>query len=109
MRHLSRTQGVNIGWLHDLYKKELFNVMYSRTEAQCADVFTKCFKDLPKWEQAYRMIGMRQPGEKPEMPPTPGPRPPEVAEAKAKAKARAKEAKARAKAGGYGGASAVPL
>ena len=67
---------MNIGWLHDLYKKELFNVMYSRTEAQCADVFTKCFKDLPKWEQAYRMIGMRRPGEQPELPPTPGPRPP---------------------------------
>ena len=99
MRHLSRTQGINIGWLHDLYKKELFNVMYSRTEAQCADVFTKCFKDLPKWEQAYRMIGMRRPGEPPVMPPTPGPRPP-VPEAVAKAKA---EAKARAKARKAGG------
>ena len=97
MRHLSSTQGINIGWLHDLYKKELFNVMYSRTEAQCADVFTKCFKDLPKWEQAYRMIGMRRPGEPPEMPPTPGPRPPvppAVAKAKAEAKARAKARKA---------------
>ena len=74
MRHLSRTQGVIIGWLRDLYKKNLFNVMYSRTESQCADVFTKCFKDLPKWEQAYRMIGMRKPGEQPSFPPTPGPR-----------------------------------
>ena len=64
-------QGVNIGWLHDLYKKELFNVMHSRTEAQCADVFTKSFKDLPKLEQAYRMIGMRKPGEQPRLPSNP--------------------------------------
>ena len=67
---------MNINWLHDLYKNNLFNVMYSRTESLCADVFTKCFKDLPKWEQAYRMIGMHKPGEKPVLPPALGPRPP---------------------------------
>ena len=41
----------------------------------CADVFTKIFKDLLKWQLAYRMIGIRKPGEKPEMPPDVGARP----------------------------------
>ena len=76
MRHISRTQGVNIGWLHDLYDKKLFSMIYSRTESMCADVFTKTFKDLPKWQLAYRMIGIRKPGDMPEMPPEVGARPP---------------------------------
>ena len=48
MIHMSRTQGVNVSWLHDIYKKKTFGVIYSRTEAQCADVFTKGFRELPK-------------------------------------------------------------
>ena len=76
MRHISRTQGVNIGWLHYLYDKKLFSMIYSRTESMCADVFTKTFKDLPKWQLAYRMIGIRKPGDSPELPPEVGARPP---------------------------------
>ena len=69
MRHISRTQGVDIGWLHDLYDKKLFSMVYSRTESMCADVFTKTCKYLPKWQLAYRMIGIRKPGDSPELPP----------------------------------------
>ena len=75
MRHLSRTHGVHVNWLHDLYRRKVFGVIYSRTEAQCADVFTKAFRDLPKWQQAYRFIGIRRPSTRLEMPPEPGPRP----------------------------------
>ncbi len=75
MRHLVRTQGVNVSWLHDLYLKKVFGVVYSRTEAQCADVFTKTFSELPKWQQAVRLIGIAKPDAPPYVPPEPGPLP----------------------------------
>ena len=84
MRHLLRTQGVSVAWLHDLYAKKTFGVVYSRTEAQCADEFTKTFRELPKWQQAIRLIGIGRPGTACVMPPEPGPRP-ETMEKKAKA------------------------
>ena len=75
MRHMSRTQGVNVQWLHDLYKKKTFGVVYTRTEAQCADIFTKTFCELPKWQQAVRLIAIGRPEGKLDLPPEPGPRP----------------------------------
>ena len=75
MRHISRTQGASIGWAHDIYEKKLFSMFYSRTESMCADVFTKTSADLPKWQLAYRMTGIRRPGDDPEMPPEVGARP----------------------------------
>ena len=57
--------------------------MYTRTEAQCADVFTKPFRELPKWLQAIRMIGIGKPGGKQCLPPEPGPRPETVEKKKA--------------------------
>ena len=39
MRHLSRTHGVNVSWLHDLYAEQAFGVIFTRTEAQCADLW----------------------------------------------------------------------
>ncbi|MDA8582809.1 Ty1/Copia family ribonuclease HI [bacterium] len=75
MRHISRTHGVNIGWLHDLYRRQLFGLTYSRTEAMCADIFTKTFRELPKWLHAIKLIGIRPSGTLPAAPPEPGPRP----------------------------------
>ena len=48
MRHLTRTHGVHVSWLHDLWKRNIFGVTNTRTEAQCADVFTKTFGDIVK-------------------------------------------------------------
>ena len=75
MRHISRTHGVNIGWLHDLFQRRIFGITYSRTEAMAADIFTKTFKELPKWQHAIKLIGIRPSGSRPEKPPEPGPRP----------------------------------
>ena len=47
----------------------------SRTDAQCADMFTKPFRELPKWQQAIRFIGIGTPGSKLCMPRKPGPWP----------------------------------
>ena len=72
MRHITRTHGVNIQWLHDLYKKGEFRAIYTSSESQCADIFTKSFKDVPKWKQAVDNIGVAPPGAKIAMPPKPG-------------------------------------
>ena len=72
MRHITRTHGVNIQWLHDLYKKGEFRAIYTSSESQCADIFTKSFKDVPKWKQAVDNIGVAPPGAKITMPPKPG-------------------------------------
>ena len=82
MRHLSRTQGLNVSWLHDLFSKNAFGVIYTRTEAQCADIFTKTVRELPKWQQAIRLIGIGKPNAKLALPPEPGPRPESLAKKK---------------------------
>ena len=76
MRHMSRTHGVNVMWLHDLYHKGIFGMTYTRTEAQCADIFTKTFSTKVKWLEAIDLVGIRAPGSPPKLPPEPGPRPP---------------------------------
>ena len=76
MRHISRTHGVNVQWLHDVYNKGLLNMVYTRTEAQLADVFTKTFRDPLKYASAVRDIGIAKKGSAITLPPTPGPRPP---------------------------------
>ena len=76
MRHISRTHGVNIQWPHDVYTKGDMNMIYTRTEAQCADIFIKNFRDVQKWHKAVQDIGVAPKGTPPSMPPEPGPRPP---------------------------------
>ena len=76
MRHISRTHGVNVQWLHDVYNKGLLNMMYTRTEAQLADVFTKTFRDPLKYASAVQDIGIARKGSVVTLPPTPGPRAP---------------------------------
>ena len=51
-------------------------MIYTRTEAQCADIFTKNFRDVHKWHKAVQDIGVAPKGTPPSMPPEPGPRPP---------------------------------
>lgn len=75
MGHLGRTHGAHADWIHDLYKRKLFGVVYTRTESQCADVFIKAFRGLPKLQQPYRLIGIGRPDVVLKHPPEPGPRP----------------------------------
>ena len=45
MRHISRTHGVNIQWLHDAYQRQLFGMKIAKTDEQVADIFTKHFRE----------------------------------------------------------------
>ena len=90
MRHITRTHGVNVSWLHDLYTKGMFQMMYTRTESQCADIFAKTFRDAAKWSEAVRMIGVAPPEAAVEPPPTPGRRPDPPAKAESPTRPAAK-------------------
>ena len=58
MRHISRTHGVNVAWLHDCYVKNKFGMTYQKTDGQSADIFTKAFRDAEKWKNALNLIGV---------------------------------------------------
>ena len=90
MRHLTRTHGVHVSWLHDLWERKIFGVTYTRTEAQCADVFTKTFGDVVKWQGAIELIGMAPGGTPPIPTPEPGPRPEKDNKSSTKTEAKAK-------------------
>ena len=58
MRHISRTHGVNVAWLHDCYVTNKFGMIYQKTDGQSADIFTKAFRDAEKWKHACDLIGV---------------------------------------------------
>ena len=45
-----------------IYTSRAFGDVFTRTEAQCVDMLTKSFRELPKWLQAIRLIGIGKPG-----------------------------------------------
>ena len=51
MRHISRTHGVNVQWLHDAYSKRLFNMKVTKTDEQVADIFTKHMPEKKQLEK----------------------------------------------------------
>ena len=56
MRHISRTHGVNVQWLHDAYTKRLFNMKVTKADEQVADIFTKHMPENNNWKKAVRDI-----------------------------------------------------
>ena len=58
LRHVQRLHGVNIAWLHDLLKKELYDVYDTHTKRQAGDIFTKHFTAVPAWQHAVSLIGV---------------------------------------------------
>jgi hypothetical protein len=51
-RTLGRTQGVCVAWLHENFTNGHFDLIYEKTDAQAADIFTKGFTDVVKWKHA---------------------------------------------------------
>jgi hypothetical protein len=46
MRHMSRTQRIDISWLNERYSDGDFEFIDCPSEYQAADIFTKFFSDL---------------------------------------------------------------
>jgi len=56
MRHLNRTHKVDIAWLHERFQEPEFELVYTVTTEQAADIFTKGFTDRDKWRHAQSLI-----------------------------------------------------
>ena len=48
LRYPSRTHGVSVRWLHEVYMRENFHAQYTVTSLMAADIFTKSFTDARK-------------------------------------------------------------
>ena len=56
MRHLERTHGVSIGWMHSIFQEGYVSLAYEVTAKMAADIHTKSFKDSVSWTHACQLI-----------------------------------------------------
>ena len=49
LRYLSRTHGVSVKWLHEVYMRDDVHAQNTVTSLMAADIFTKGFTDARKW------------------------------------------------------------
>jgi hypothetical protein len=61
MRHLGRTHGVSVAWLHERMQDGDVGMSYCDTSDQSADVYTKTFGDPQKWAKAHELVGVIDP------------------------------------------------
>ena len=67
MRHIGRTHGVSVAELHEQWKNGLYNIEYTESADQSADIYTKTFSDPTKWDAALKLIGVAKKDKLPEL------------------------------------------
>ena len=63
LAHLSRTQGVYMGWLSERFREDCYAIDNVDTTEQAADAMTKPFLDAAKWEGLLLRLGLLDPAE----------------------------------------------
>ena len=58
MRHLERTHGISIQWMHEIFQNDLIYLVYEVTSKMCAHIHTKAFKDHMTWRRACMLINI---------------------------------------------------
>jgi len=58
LRHSSRTHGVNVAWLHEVFQNPDYRLYYQPTLGQCSDMFIKQFTIAVAWRHACDLIGI---------------------------------------------------
>ena len=59
LRHLNRTHRVNVSWLCEVFRDlNEVELKYCKTDEMAADIFTKAFTNLIKWNAALDLIGI---------------------------------------------------
>ena len=58
MRHLGRTHGVQVSWLHERFLQGNLDLIYETIVGQAADIYTKGFTDPLKWRDACQKISI---------------------------------------------------
>ena len=61
MRHLERTHGISIGWMHSIFQEGYVSLAYEVTAKMSADIHTKSFKDSVSWTHACQLINIFPP------------------------------------------------
>ena len=61
MRYLSRTHGVSVAWLHEQFTGGTLRLHYERSDRMRADLLTKAFTDLARWEAACWLVNILHP------------------------------------------------
>jgi len=56
MRHMSRTQRIDIAWLNERYSEKAFRFIECPSEFQAGDIMTKHFTDVKVWERNLNLI-----------------------------------------------------
>ncbi len=57
MRHMTRTQRIDIAWLNERYLEQTFRFVECPSEYQAGDILTKHFTDVKVWERNLSLIG----------------------------------------------------
>ena len=59
MRHFERTHRVPVAWLHEVYDRNTFiNLMFAESKDMIADLYTKRFTDVQKFQQLRTAVGL---------------------------------------------------
>ena len=58
MRHLPRTHGVSVAWLHELHGRESFEFDSVSADAVAAGISTKSTHAPAKWLEARKLINI---------------------------------------------------
>ena len=61
MRHIKRTHGVSIAWLHELFQGANLSLCYEISTRMAADMYTKGFTDPMKWQMVCETISVIYP------------------------------------------------
>lgn len=57
MRHMSRTQRIDIAWLNERFAEKTFLFIECPSEFQAGDLMTKYFTDAKVWERNLHLVG----------------------------------------------------
>ena len=59
MRHLGRTHGISIAWLHEILTLHgNIKLVYEQSHLMTADIYTKAFSDPARWEHALLLANV---------------------------------------------------
>ena len=58
MRHLNRHHRISVGFLHEVFQRSDWELLYTPSEEMCADIFTKAFSDPTKWRAARMLVNI---------------------------------------------------
>ena len=61
MRHLERTHGISVGWMHSIFQEGYVSLAYEVTAKMAAGIHTKSFKDSVSWTHACQLINIFPP------------------------------------------------